>query len=346
MTVGGAKRWLLVCAMAGMMVTPSACTQDDSPDEAAAEQSAELRGRRHRWDRWRRWADAGSTTTTPTTDAGTTTTAPDAAPAPTPTPTPTTTEKVWGVTVDDVSNLSAITESLRLLPHKPTTRIVFDEYVAAADYQTATTKIRAVSNVMGELLDSFYVKQYSTDQYLARADEYLATLGSNVDIWEIGNEINGEWLGDTATVTAKMTGAYDKAKAAGKTTALTLYYNQNCWEKADHEMFAWTTANVPARMKDGLDYVLVSYYEDDCNGLQPDWNTVFNRLATMFPNSKLGIGECGTSKSASKAAYVDRYYRMNVSAPRYVGGYFWWYYREDMVPYTNPLWSTLSSAMQ
>jgi hypothetical protein len=223
---------------------------------------------------------------------------------------------------------------------------VFDEYVAATDYRTATTKIREVSNVMGELLDSFYVKQYSTDQYLARADEYLATLGSNVDIWEIGNEINGEWLGDTATVTAKMTGAYDKAKAAGKTTALTLYYNQNCWEKADHEMFAWTTANVPARMKDGLDYVLVSYYEDDCNGLQPDWNTVFNRLATMFPNSKLGIGECGTSKSDSKAAYVDRYYRMNVSAPRYVGGYFWWYYREDMVPYTNPLWSTLSSAMQ
>ena len=129
-------------------------------------------------------------------------------------------------------------------------------------------------------------------------------------------------------------------------TALTLYYNQNCWEKADHEMFAWTAANVPDRMKAGLDYVLISYYEDDCNGLQPDWNTVFNRLATMFPNSKVGIGECGTTKAASKATYIDRYYRMNVTAPRFIGGYFWWYFKQDMVPYTSGLWSTISSAMQ
>ena len=196
--------------------------------------------------------------------------APKPAPAPAPAPTPTTTttpppvptttsDKVWGVTVDSVSNLSAITESLRRLPHKPTTRIVFDEQVPATDYVAAATDIGAVSYVMGELLDSFYVNTYTTPQYLARADEYLQTLGSKVDIWEIGNEINGEWLGDTATVVAKMTGAYDKTVAAGKKTALTLYYNQNCWEKADHEMFAWTAANVPDRMKAGLDYVLISY---------------------------------------------------------------------------------------
>lgn len=61
---------------------------------------------------------------------------------------------------------------------------------------------------------------YTTQAYLARMDEYLQTVGSHVDIWEIGNEINGEWLGDTATVAAKMSGAYDKAVAANRTTAL------------------------------------------------------------------------------------------------------------------------------
>lgn len=142
------------------------------------------------------------------------------------------------------------------------------------------------------------------------------------------------------------TGAYDKVKAAGKKTALTLYYNKGCYDKADHEMFTWTQANIPARMKTGLDYVLISYYEDDCNGLEPDWNTVFTQLAALFPNSYVGMGECGTTKSASKAAYVERYYGMQVDAPHYVGGYFWWYFREDMVPSTNALWTTLATAMK
>jgi hypothetical protein len=32
--------------------------------------------------------------------------------------------------------------------------------------------------------------------------------------------------------------------------------------------------------------------------------------------------------------------------PDYVGGYFWWYFAEDMVPKTKPLFATLSAALQ
>lgn len=253
---------------------------------------------------------------------------------------------MYGVTVDSIAGVSAIVDSLRLLPRKATTRIVFDEFVPATDYAAAARQIAGVSFVMGELLDSFYVKQYSVAEYVARTDEYLATLGSSVDIWEVGNEINGEWLGDTPSVVQKVTGAYDRVEAAGKPTALTLYYNEGCWENRSNEMFAWTEANIPQRMKDNLDYVFVSYYEDDCNGRQPDWTAVFQRLAAMFPSSKLGIGECGTTKTASKAAYIDRYYRMNVPVDRFIGGHFWWYFKQDMVPSTKPLWATLAAAME
>jgi hypothetical protein len=198
---------------------------------------------------------------------------------------------------------------------------------------------------MGEILDSYVVSQYSVADYAKRAEEYLSTLGNNVDLWEVGNEINGEWLGSTADVVAKMTAAYDSVKKRGKKAELTLYYNQGCWSDKAHEMFAWADRNVPASMKQGLDVVLVSYYEDDCNGLQPDWPTVFQRLGVMFPNSLIGFGECGTKRSSKKAAYVDRYYRMKIDHPRYVGGYFWWYFREDMVPKTKSLWSTLAAAI-
>ena len=94
-----------------------------------------------------------------------------------------------------------------------------------------------------------------------------------------------------------------------------------------------------------MDYVLISYYEDDCNDYQPQWQEVFDSLHVLFPNSKIGIGECGTTNAGQKAAYAKRYYSMNITTPNYIGGYFWWYYKQDCVPYTKPLWKTIDSLM-
>lgn len=264
-------------------------------------------------------------------------------------------EMVWGVTVDDIQGIADITESLRKLAKKPTTRIVFDEFMPATYYAKATKAIGEVSFVMGEILDSWYVSLYSPADYQKRMVEYLDLLGSSVDIWEVGNEINGEWLCDqkksrctpeqAQEVVTKMSRAYDLVKERGGKAALTLYYNQGCYSQSSHEMFRWSENNVPERMKQGLDYVFVSYYEDDCNGLQPNWENVFTRLGELFPNAKLGFGECGTKDEAKKAEYINRYYRMKLSAPRFVGGYFWWYFRRDMVPQTKPLWNVLNQAI-
>lgn len=264
-------------------------------------------------------------------------------------------EMIWGVTVDDIQGINDITASLKNLAKKPTTRIVFDEFMPATYYAKATKAISEVSFVMGEILDSWYVSLYSPAEYEKRTIEYLDLLGDVVDIWEVGNEINGEWLCDqkksrctseqAQEVVTKMSRAYDLVKERGKKAALTLYYNQGCYSQSSHEMFTWAQAMVPERMKKGLDYVFVSYYEDDCNGLQPNWENVFAKLGEMFPNSKLGFGECGTDKASKKEEYVNRYYRMKLSAPRFVGGYFWWYFRSDMVPRTKPLWGVLNQAI-
>ena len=251
---------------------------------------------------------------------------------------------VIGVTVDDISNLSAITTALSKLSRMPTTRIVFDEHQPASSYRAATEAIHQVSYVMGEILDSQYMDTETVQGYLKRAENYYATLGDVVDIWEIGNEINGEWLGKNEDVVAKMTGAYDLAKSQGRATALTLYYNEGCWEKRSNEMFTWTAANVPARMRQGLDYVWLSYYEEDCNGLKPDWDAVFTRLSAMFPDARLGFGEVGTTQS-DKAEYLRRYYALKPPVANYVGGYFWWYFKQDMVPYTQPLWSVFNAVI-
>lgn len=252
---------------------------------------------------------------------------------------------LYGVTMDDISRLTDITTSLSKLSKMPTTRIVFDEYVAPSYYRNAAVAINKVSYVMGEILDSFYVNTLTVPGYIDRTNQYLNALSDVVDIWEIGNEINGEWLGNNADVVAKMTGAYDLVKAQNKTAALTLYYNKDCWSRKSNEMFTWANANIPTRMKQGLDYVLISYYEADCNNLKPDWPTVFRQLAVMFPNSKIGFGEIGSTSRTGKADYLTRYYTMKINEPKYVGGYFWWYGRQDFVPYTKSMWSTLNTAI-
>lgn len=264
---------------------------------------------------------------------------------------------VWAITIDDPwSNRPAIVDSLASLKQSMTARIVFDEGMKAADYDAPVRDIASVAAVQGELLDSLYVPQYSVSQYVARANEYLNQLGDVVSIWEVGNEVNGEWVGKAADVSAKILGAYHAVKAHGGRTALTLYYNglydggmptaNNCWDVAGNQMQVWATANVPAEMKAGLDYVWVSYYEDDCNGIQPKWPAVFADLATMFPNSKIGMGECGTAKAASKVTYINRYYRdMVIPDPRFVGGFFWWWGKQDFVPKSDPLWPSLQDAM-
>jgi hypothetical protein len=250
-----------------------------------------------------------------------------------------------GVTIDDVSRLGDITASLSRLARRPTARIVFDEFVDPDYYRRPVAQISQVSYVMGEILDSYYVPQYTVEGYMRRVQQYLHALSDVVDIWEIGNEINGEWLGRTPDVVAKMTGAYNIVQAQNKATALTLYYNQGCWEKPANEMFRWAEANIPAYMKQGLDYVFVSYYEEDCENLQPDWQPVFERLHRMFPHARIGFGEVGTSRKLRKAAYLQRYYNMKIKVPNYVGGHFWWYFRQDMVPHTRPLWTTLNEAI-
>src|SRR4030095_7037777 len=254
--------------------------------------------------------------------------------------------RIYGVTIDGINNLNSTIASLSHHSKHMTTRIVFDEWQPATQYQNAFNRIGTLSELMCEILDSYYMSQYSVQQYYDRVDEYVNLLGNKVDIWEIGNEVNGEWLGPRDSGVRKINYAFGVIKLSRKKVALTLYYNHNCWKNPQNEMFRWANECITPKMKLFLDYVLVSYYEDDCNNYQPNWQQVFDSLHVLFPNSKLGIGECGTTIANRKAEYITRYYTMNVTTPNYIGGYFWWYYRQDCVPWnTKPLWQVLENAI-
>jgi hypothetical protein len=264
---------------------------------------------------------------------------------------------LYGVTVDDISDLRRTVRSLRHLPERPTTRVYFDASEPASYYLAAVSKLHPVSYVMRELLDSADETRISTAAFRQRVKSYLSALGGQVDLWEIGNEVNGSWTGPYPIVSAKLTAAYQEVNAAGGRTALTLYYNVGCRDgPAELSPLAFSRRYVPAAVRSGLDYVFLSCYEDDCAGIrpaQPTWTSYLERLHALYPHARLGFGEIGMNRPATSAttgaarSLMHHYYSLPIHLPYFAGGYFWWYYAEDCVPYASqPLWSAMRSAFE
>jgi hypothetical protein len=260
--------------------------------------------------------------------------------------------RLYGVTADDVSNVRQIVASSRNLPQTPVTRIYLDLARPVSYYKTAISALHPVSYLMAELLDSSDAPHISTAAFGERVRSFLAAYRDQVDIWEIGNEVNGNWTGPYPDAAAKLSTAYQQVTARHARTALTLYYNVGCGNgPAELDPVGFTRAFVPPKIRDGLTYVFLSYYEGDCAGNRPSartWTAYFKALHTLYPHAQLGFGEIGldnpvTSRTMSTAkSMISYYYGLPIHLPYYVGGYFWWYYYEDCLPYdTKPLWQAL-----
>ena len=260
---------------------------------------------------------------------------------------------IFGVTVDDSwygeIGTEAILAAIRAMPVRPTVRIVMTDDLPVGEYVELFSALSSVATVMAQPVDSYYMNAYpDVESYLERFRVSFEALSPYVGIWEIGNEINGvDWIRqDPALIVAKTQAANDFIKARGGKTALTVYYS----DPAVHDLFDWLERYLPARFAENVDYALVSYYEDDNGGYAPDWDSVFSALARFFPNSKIGVGECGnTAEGAtveSKIATASAYYGMERAGERFIGGYFWWNWVQDCVPHSdNPLFNAINSVI-
>lgn len=255
---------------------------------------------------------------------------------------------IYGVTIDDSwyedKTAQEVVNALEALPVKPTVRIVMSKEMEPKEYRTLFKQIHEVAFVMATPVDSYDMAAYQTvESYRKRFFSSYEELNGYVDIWEVGNEINGQgWLGDDPKLIAdKMTAAHSLLSKKGAKTALTAYYTPS--EGEEDQMREWLKLYVSSSVKEELDYLFVSYYEDDNGGYLPDWSRVFRQLEEDFPGVKLGVGECGCSnlheEEEVKKRRMRSYYRLPRYTPNYVGGYFWWYWVQDCVPHQeNHLW--------
>jgi hypothetical protein len=275
---------------------------------------------------------------------------------------------MYGLTVESVNTTTLVT-AVKSFEKRPTVRVVFQPGNSANYYKPALQALKPHADIVGLLYDSTAMAKATLSQVRDKTTNFLTTLGPLVDVWEIGNEINGEWTdpgypnrtqANPAATSAKVDAMYDLVSAAGKKTAITGMYMPNCFEWPENEMFTWLNQNISAKVKSGVTYAWISYYEDNCTNTiysQSHWNQIFNQLGALFPSSLVGFGEVGYSQgnwagpnnsrlsNSHKIALMNRYYGLKISHPRYMGGYFWWYFGQDGIPVHNPLWEALNKAL-
>ncbi len=250
-------------------------------------------------------------------------------------------EKLYGLTIDDswYDNVSIeeIVSSLKNFKVKPTVRIVMSKDTHPKEYIEIFREIHEVAYIMAEPVDSYEMNLYKdVESYRNRflqSDKYL---GKYVDIWEIGNEINGvEWIRQSdKLIIKKVMAAHDVFEGTDKKTAITFYYEN---PSHNRDMIRWIRENVSLKIRKEIDYAFISYYEDDNEGYNPDWQKLITEFQTLFPDSKIGIGECGntanTANINSKIEMINKYYKMPFFTKNYIGGYFWWNYVADCIPH-------------
>jgi phosphoribosylcarboxyaminoimidazole (NCAIR) mutase len=279
---------------------------------------------------------------------------------------------LYGVTLDDVSGVNRAVTALHAMAKVPTVRIVFDKGEPASYYASPARQLNPVAYIMGELVDSSYMKRYSLAAVQSFTTSYVNTLGSLVDVWEIGNEVNGNWLsrqGNGADVMPKIEAMYDIVSAHGAPTALTFFYEgepsepHNCIAtgRGGNDMFTWINQRFVTeqsaeteKIRLGLNYAMISWYPDQCPGEMPNWAMVFTELAAFFPNAQVGFGELGTANPQYGSSFelneISSIYPMMAGVgglpENYIGGVFWWYWAEEGIPQGTAIWNAINNAIQ
>jgi hypothetical protein len=262
----------------------------------------------------------------------------------------------WGVTFDSVPGQSAF-DSVRDLvggdPRDGIIRIVFDKAQPASYYVGAVNTAHATGlRVVGQILDSSEMAG-DLPSFQQRVQSYVATLPT-VDTWEVGNEVNGSWLG--TDVAAKVAYAADYVKKHTRARTLVTLYWQLGEDDVAHSMFNWAAANLPASTLANVDDIGMSVYVED-HPMGAAFDRVMSTMHATFPGQRIGVTELGywnadlghtwwwgsstDGTGAGRLAVAKLYQSAVMGYPYSAGGTFWWYYLQEGAT-KGPVWSTLA----
>ena len=259
----------------------------------------------------------------------------------------------WGATFDTITGGDAdLKTAAALYSNDGWLRICFDPGEKPAYYAAEIKHAHALGlRVVGQILDSSEMRRWSVAAFEKRTRDYVGAL-PDVDEWETGNEISGNWLGSTRSVVEKTRYASQYVKSHTHARVLVTLYWQLGEDTIANSTFTWALANMGS-IAPYVDDLGLSLYPRHSPMGEP-FDRVIAALHNQFPQQRILITELdydggrgwwwGSPNSVlhGRDAVAAQYQSAIVGYPYSGGGTYWWYFVEEVSP-GNALYRTLKS---
>ena len=259
--------------------------------------------------------------------------------------------KAWGATFDTIKGgVAGLKVDANLYPKDGWLRICFDPGVKPGYYAAEISHARALGlRVVGQITDSSEMRRISIGAFERRTREYVGAL-PDVDEWETGNEVNGNWLGSTPSVVAKTLFASKYVKEHSHARVLVTLYWELGTGRAANAIFNWAQTNMTS-IAPYVDDIGISLYPRQ-NPMGEPFDRVVSALHAAFPQQRIMITELdydagrgwwwGSQDSIARGRVaVAAAYQSAIMGYAYSGGgTFWWYFVEEVMP-DDALYRTL-----
>lgn len=209
--------------------------------------------------------------------------------------------------------------------------------------------------VMGTILDTNQWPTTLTPEiYAARTRNLVLHYEDQIKSWEIGVEINGDWLGglrsplpqDTIFRIHQAAAAQVKRIDPGLETVTTLYWWDGTAPDASHSLFGWLERYQPRGFGRDVDVVGLSLWPGD-NPVGMAFDRIFERVSQYFPDKHVMLTNFGYVEDKDLHGYwwlapddveggrrdLMVYYTTAACAfPRSLCGGFWWQTLDQILP--------------
>ncbi|MBI4377414.1 MAG: hypothetical protein HY549_13320 [Elusimicrobia bacterium] len=209
--------------------------------------------------------------------------------------------------------------------------------------------------IMGCALDTAqWPSQLTPEFYGERVKNLVLHYRGSISSWEVGSEINGDWLGGLSSPlpSDKVFRIYSAGVSAVKSvdpsleTVATLYWWENTAPDHEHSLFGWLKRFVPQGFGKDLDVLGLSLETQD-NPLGLALEPVFESLRQTLPSQKLMVGSLSHGDGNELRGYwwldpsdieASRTDLISLNTPAAcalrgsIGGGFWWHTLGQMLP--------------
>jgi hypothetical protein len=204
--------------------------------------------------------------------------------------------------------------------------------------------------ILGQPIDSSADAAMTKSQYVALFKEFVNAFAAQVDFWEIGNEVSGEWLSQDIDQRIAECASWAK-HSKGVATELCVFWQISTYDygkQPGHDLFSWISDKIPAAVKEDIDVLTLSVYPEMAPFGGYAMDLAMQRLRAEFPTQKLALGELGywingqrhywnysqsDPMGEAKHRVAETYYNGVFDFNKSVGFVGWWCYSQSSTGY-------------